>query len=216
MEDKIFEWCSSHYPLITGIVVLIAVTIFITWRISKAYNHWAQKIKENENHCSRIDQQIVPKLSEIDSSIRTINTTMSGLMIYLKGKDKGFDSNLFVSRSPIRLTELGHRVLDAIGGKVYVDSNKDELIRRMNEIGISTAFDSQQQAPNVILERFTHDSFKGIKDYMFNNPFYKENGDNNSEISVALDESTVAKLMGIYLRDVYLASRPDLNVEDIP
>jgi hypothetical protein len=208
MEDKVLDWCSGHFPLITSSLFFLIAVVVLTWRVSKRYNFWALKIKENEIHVGKIDAQILPQLSEINKSI-------NALMVYLKSKDITFDPYLFISKSPIRLTDAGKRVLAEIKGQEYVDKHKDALIQRMNAIGIKTALDSQQQAPIVIAEQFNDDSFSEIKNYIFNNPFIKYTREDGTLGSVALNLSTVASVMGIYLRDVYLATRADLNVEDI-
>lgn len=206
MEDLLFGWCFSHIPHITAAVVIIVLSIYLGWKANKSYNYWATKITTNELHANKIDAHIIPQLADIKTSLGT-------LLVYMKFKDNEFDPKLFMSKSPIRLTELGWKILEAIGGRKYVDDNADLLIQDMNAIGIKTALDSQTNAPIVITKHTNDDSFTPIKNYIFNNPFYRENDDNDT--SVPLDLSTVTTVMGIYLRDKYLETRKELNVEDI-
>ncbi len=211
MEDLVINWLKDHYPILLVTVLVVLIVGTITWKISQAYNHWAKKIKDTEAQCARIDASIMPKFQEIETSLNSINRSMNALVAYLKGRDNSFDSGLFVSRSPIRLTDLGSKILDVIGGKAYIDKKKTLLIERMNEMGIDSAFDAQEKAPIVILERMEDDDdFKSIKDYMYLNPFYKET---DLPDPVSLNTDTVSKIMGIYLRDVYLTTRPELKLD---
>jgi len=208
MQDIIVKWCSEHIPLITMFIATIVCVILGTLRVAKWYYSLEKQVKSFEKHGEKVEQEIIPALNDIKKSI-------SNLLIYLKSKDKSFDSNLFMSKSPIRLTPLGFEILNKIGGDKFVDDNKLILIERMNLRGINTALDSQIQAPAIIYEFHDDPSFKKIKDYIFNNPYYKGKNADGEDVEVALNLDSISNIIGIYLRDVYLDTRDDLNVEDI-
>ena len=80
---------------------------------------------------------------------------------------------------------------------------------------IKTALDSQIYAPIVISQVSNRSSFNPIKDFAFENPYYKEKDSNgNNTAFVRLDMDTITNIMGIYLRDKYLEKHPHLKPED--
>ncbi|MDP4252269.1 MAG: hypothetical protein Q8918_19395 [Bacteroidota bacterium] len=125
------------------------------------------------------------------------------------------DASLFLAQSLIELTELGERVLVAIGGKTFIDNNLQDLMNEMDMQDITTALDSQIYAPIVISQVSNRSSFNPIKDFAFENPYYKEkDSDGNDTASVRLDMDTIVNIMGIYLRDKYLEKHPHLKPGD--
>lgn len=213
MFDPIWNWLSTHCPVI--IVILLAVSI--TWYISSVIFHWTHRIKNTEKECAKIDAHITPQLITINNSLNTLNGSFNSLVVHLQAKDGTgtFPTQIFISKSPIRLTELGLEILSSIGGKSFVDNNIDLLINKMNTAGIKTALDSQTMAPIIINEISSADSFNDIKNYIYRNPFYKTTID-QKEVSVPLDMGMVSNIMGIYLRDKYLEKHTHLNPADIP
>lgn len=212
MTDEIVKWISAHYPLLFLILCVVVITVIITIR----YSNWSHRLKKTEAECEKIEKVLTPQLSSINSSLTTLSGSFNSLIVYLKGRHGEMDTSLFISKSPIQLTELGKRVLEAIGGREFIDNNLSELMNLMDAKGIKTALDSQTYAPVVINQISTQSSFNKIKDYAFKNPYYKEKAPDNSDIDVALDMGTITNIMGIYLRDKYLETHPHLKPEDIP
>ena len=210
MWEELFRWLDEHYH---GLAVFIAGMGVSTFFVS-LYFKWVHRIKRTEEKCVKIDNFVLPKLSTIGDSLLTLNTQFSNLLVYLKSKDEKMDLSTFRSRSPIQLTELGQRILIAVGGKEFIDTHVDELINDMNTYKVKTALDAQIFAPIVVSDHTGHDSFNGIKNYIFNNPFYKEKNTADEESSTALNLSAVSQIMGIYLRDKYLEKHPHLNPEN--
>ncbi|MDP1762474.1 MAG: hypothetical protein Q8L07_01220 [Sediminibacterium sp.] len=211
MLDEVLKWVEERYPKL----IIIALAIIITWVLAKIYYHWVNRLKKAEEECKKIEGHLTPQLASIGSSLNTLNGSFNSLIVYLKSKDGKMETSLFISKSPIQLTDLGKRILAAIGGEDFINKNIDELINSMNDEGIKTALDSQTMAPIVISKISNHNTFNAIKDYAFKNPYYKEIL-NNEEIAVPLDMGTISNIMGIYLRDKYLQRHPELNPADIP
>jgi len=211
MWGEVFKWISVHYPLLLALLAVIV----LTWTIAKQYYHWKKRIEKNEDECKKIDGQIIPQLTTISTSVTSLNGSFNSLVLHLQAKDGTLPAALFISKSPIRLTDLGIKILNDIGGKSFVDTHLGELIYRMNLREIKTALDSQTIAPFVITEMSNDASFKNIKDYIFRSPIFNAEIE-GKKISVQLDLTTVANIMGIYLRDEYLKLNPHLNPEDIP
>lgn len=212
MFEEALKLVGEHYPKLIIVISAIAAT----WVIAKFYYHWVNRLKKAEDECKKIDAHLTPQLASISSSLNTLNGSFNSLIVYLKSKDGKMETSLFISKSPIQLTELGKRILVTIGGENFVNENVDELITNMDAEGIKTALDCQTYAPIVISKISNHASFNKIKDYAFKNPYYKENLEDGQEITVPLDMGTISNIMGIYLRDQYLKRHPELNPDDIP
>lgn len=243
MADELFKWFSTHYPTFFLILACCAFAISVTAILSKKYFHWVTRIKNAEGECRKIDDHIVPQLVRINNSIDNLNSSVNNLkisfntlkgsvsalngsfnilkgsfnnlVVYLKSKDDKMDASLFLAQSPVELTELGKRVLAAIGGKIFIDNNLHDLLTGMDMQDIKTALDSQIYAPVVISQVSNRSSFNPIKDFAFENPYYKEkdsNGNDTALVRLAMD--TIANIMGIYLRDKYLEKHPYLKPGD--
>lgn len=102
-------------------------------------------------------------------------------------------------KSPISLTERGLGLLKNSGGEKFVDDNFDELLKKVDELKPTTAYDVQEDAKKVIEGLREDERLNPIKEFLFKD-------------GSSLDE--VATVMGIYLRDKVLKHK-DWNVEDI-
>ena len=60
------------------------------------------------------------------------------------------DASLFVSKSPIELTELGKKILISIGGRELIDNNLQMLLEELKLYNIRTPLDVQTYSPIVI------------------------------------------------------------------
>ncbi|MGH7240095.1 MAG: hypothetical protein ACREHG_08525 [Candidatus Saccharimonadales bacterium] len=196
--------------------MIVIIIIFATVFLCRKYFYWAIKINQSEKDCRKIDTDILPELKLISNNLSALTTSFNNFVFHLGAKNKDIAVALFVSKSPVRLTNLGVKILVVIGGKDFIDKNLDELLREMDKIGIKTALDSQTSAPLVINVISNKDSFKNIKDYIFKNPYYTEGPEGQGSLSIPLDMNTIQNIMGIYLRDKYLEKHPHLNPEDIP
>lgn len=82
--------------------------------------------------------------------------------------------------------------------------------------GVKTALDSQIIAPIVISKVSDDDNFKHIKDYLFNHPIFNATNEKGEDLPIYLSIKVISQVMGVYLRDKYLAKHPELNPDDIP
>jgi hypothetical protein len=174
MWDAIFTWVEKNYPIIG---LLIVVTI-VVWFIAKLYFNWTNRIKKTEGDCNSIGGN----LSALTNSISNLTISFNKLVIFLTTKHGKMDATLFISQSPIQLTELAKRVLNKVGGKDYIDKHSNELIKELESHNIKTALDAQDMAPIAISKFSNADSFKPIKDFIFRNTYYKEINNEGDEI----------------------------------
>jgi hypothetical protein len=212
MWNDVFKWIGLHYPVLGILIVAIATTIFLC----NKYFHWIHRIENAEKESNKIENKIIPELTDIKKSINELGVSFKGLLYYMQGKDSTFSADIFKTNSPITLTELGMNILKSFGGNEYIDTHTRELIADMESHNIKSALDSQVLAPLVIANHASQDSFKKIKDHLYNNPFYKYENQKGELISLQMDMQRVCQIMGIYLRDKYLAIHPEFKSEDIP
>jgi len=216
MANSFWAYLFNHWPGFACAALAVIGAIILTWRSLRKYFYWTAKVKANAEECKKIDSQILPELKTIATSINQLNGSFNNLIFHLGASDDKFNAALFVSKSPLRLTDIGLKVLEEIGGKKFIDENEAELIAEMDKVGIKTALDSQTSAPVIIGMASNNESFNHIKDFIFNHPNYKVNVEGKDEVTIPLSMNVIQNVMGIYLRDKYLAKHPELNPEDIP
>lgn len=203
MWSKAFDWIVEYAPGVALILFVIIVTAYACIKASKFYytrfkktEDISDKVKDLPEAVNRntenIEKQVIPKLDSISKALRTITSILYKKEIIDK-------TDLFEASSPVKLTKTGMVVLELIGGKQYVDDNSERLVQLMKEQNYKSALDVQNQANLLILEQAGTDDFVPIKDFIYQNPKYKD---------VALDMSTVVPVMGIYLRDKYFQKYP--------
>src|SRR5580704_5447225 len=168
MWGEIYKWLIEHVPL----VFIILAAIVLTWTLASQYFHSKHRIEKTEDEYKKIDGNIMPQLTSISTSFTSLSGSYNNLVIHLQSRDGSLNAALFMSKSPLRLTEMGEKILNDIGGKIYIDTYLDTLIKKMDLIGIKTALDSQTIAPLVITEMSNGTSFNDIKNYIFKNPIF--------------------------------------------
>ena len=127
---------------------------------------------------------------------------LHGRISCLEGKvETSQDLSKFIkTKSPFALTEEGKKLLEDSGGKLYIEQNKEELIKQIGAKNPNSAYDVQEYAKAVITEKSSDESFKEIKDYLFKN-------------GLTLD--LIVGVMGISLRDIALPEFPSFSITDI-
>ena len=206
MFSNLWEWLFDHYPQVLITLAIVVFAIIICYKIVKFYYTRFEKIEDisdkvktlpdivNRN-TENIEKQVIPKLNSISISLSLITCILFKKGIFDK-------TELFSITSPVILTEIGMEVLELIGGKQYIDSNSERLVEQIKEQKYKSTLDVQNQANLLILEQADSDDFVSIKNFIYQNPQYK---------TIVLDMSTVATVMGIYLRDKYFKKYPALK-----
>jgi hypothetical protein len=205
------KWICDNYPSVGVVVLFSGCLIYITLAIRKVFDRLVKVEQIGTSNKASIDTTINPKLEKIEKSIANIDKGLNALVLYLKTKDSNVDPQLFISRSPIQLTELGSEILNAMKGSGYIDSNLPKLISELELKAPQTALDVQANAEIVLFNCSTLPEFSDIKNYLYKNPVYRKEDDAKTEIK--LDLSVAIDLMAIYLRNKYLEKYPALNVD---
>jgi hypothetical protein len=104
--------------------------------------------------------------------------------------------------SPRQLNEEGLRLFKESGASNYLDSNKEKLLSLLSEISPKSALDVESSAIRVCLDASKEDDYIPIKNFLYNNPVFA-----NENIFIG----TIAFVMGIQLRNIYLSLHPELE-----
>lgn len=215
--SELLKWLRENNVVAFFILLLFIAAIVATVYIMKAIARFKKVEKEcdkisnlqdtaqiNGTISNRIEKNIDEKLlPKIDSIVTSIN----GLVLFLNTKHKDFKSEVFVVKSPVELSPIGMKILEDFGGKSYIDLYTEKLIKIMEQVPLKSALDVQNQATSVIFTQVDSDEFVAIKNYIFNNPIYRVDGKDIAN----LDISTIAQIMGIYLRNKYFEKHPELR-----
>lgn len=199
MIEKIFSYILEHFPFVGLAIGLIAITTLITIQAIKLLD----RIKKVEKSTHKSDHEVLPrldkKLDKIGDTLIGFKVSFAGLVSYLSAKDVEMDASLYVIQSPVKLSELGFKLLSEYRGKEYVDSNITSLLAALKERDLATALDVENQSITTILEFSETTGFSEIKNYLYFHPAYTVR---NTQYAFPL--ATLARIMGIYLRDIYL------------
>jgi hypothetical protein len=202
--------------VLTCCFIMLVIVVAITWRMASKYSHWAHRIKKTESDCAQIESHISPKLNDLHTSVNSMNKALTSLVVYLKTKDGKMDASLFQAFSPIRLTEAGEAVLNALDGKAIIENNLKELFANLEAQNVKTALDVQSFAPIVISILSNNSDFNRAKDYIYNHPVLNFTTSDGKELAIQLDSNTLNTVLGIYLRDKFLETHPGIipNLDD--
>lgn len=129
------------------------------------------------------------RLSEVSKSIAA-----------LKGSGKKFA----VKNSPRKLNGLGERVYREIEGEAFLEAHGARLAGMIAERKPKTAYDVERYATEACLRISDDDIFNGMKDFVYNAPSYKVEGEDGKEHPYDLTLEDVCFILSIPLRDRYL------------
>lgn len=213
MEDTLSSWLLKHYPTIFFMAFAAIVSIIITVKYMKFIKRLSSvektcgdlsgihedikiMIKTNTIIETKIDEVILPKISEFDKDIKS-------LIIHSKQYIDNNDS-MIKSNSPLSITDVGHEILVVSGGKKYVDDNKDFLFEEIRKLNSINELDIENYSYYLLVSNYMSPAYSEVKSFLYNNPKYIT----SSGVEVLLDEKKLARLIGLYLRDLYIKATP--------
>jgi len=221
IEDGLFDWAWQHMPHILFVVILMIATAWITAHFMILYHRFIL----TEHRCDDLRNKYIPdiykkinaienRLNAIEIRINILEDKLNALVVSV-GKismyiitEKGLGTNVFVADSPIELAKTGLEILDACGGKQYIENNLFHLIRAIEDRAPKSALDVQHYAHAVLTERSADDAFTVIKDYVFQNPVHFV----TPARRFILDIDTIVQIMAINLRNRYLETHRFLKL----
>lgn len=201
MLDEFGKYLWAHSP---GVCVLVSITIIVfilCWKMFRLYG----RLEKVEDHCSKI-QGINTDSASVKDQLTKISNSIDKLFVFLNQQHQNFPTELFVSKSPIQLTEFGEKVLVTFEGQSYIDTNLKSLISLMEKENFKSALDVQNFAQSILFSQTQNDGFTPIKNFIFNNPNLVL-GESRIDLTLPL----ALNLMSIYLRNKYFDVYPDLK-----
>lgn len=137
-------------------------------------------------------------------SLEKLMAKLDNIERVLIAKDKTLLDKFSVTHSPRQLNDAGEALLKDSGAKVLLEAELLRLIELIDKEEPHTALDVEQVSYRVLLSESGEAWFVPIKNFIYNNPVYRDS---------ALDVNTLCFVMGISLRNSYLARHPELLAE---
>lgn len=103
----------------------------------------------------------------------------------------------------IILNELGEQIYKEIAGEDFLTKHKELLFAMIEERQPKTAYDVEEASGAVCAMLTSEDIFNGMKDFVYNSPSYKIEGEGKESL-YDLTLRDVCFILSIPLRDMYL------------
>jgi hypothetical protein len=203
-------------------IVAVFAAFFIAWKIAAFYFTRFKKTEEKvadmdkkvaslpcENHKEQIGKS-ERTLNTIATQTASINSMVSEMSVWIMKKDKLMIPTLTAKKSPRRLTLPGETLLEVSGGKQCIDENKSFFVSELDGTSPMTPFDVEERSLDVILRNTGMAMFNPIKNYIYYSPEVVELVGEKVELSLF----SIAFVMSMYLRDLYLESHPEIIQEN--
>jgi hypothetical protein len=209
---KLWHFC----PFLAIAIILIIATVVVVRRIDKflykKIDPLEDRVKEHEKVIDKYNELSNCRVhtSDIDytkKNIASIEKSLSYIMgaldsLKIPAKDGASPSvPLTQTRSPRQVTEPGHELLELCGAKQLFADKMDVFVSKLEEVEPKTALDVESQALKVLWALTDEDYFNRIKNYLYNNPKFKD-----GEVNL----TTVCMLMSLELRNEYLKRHPEV------
>lgn len=184
----------TFYVILIGIVAIVAVrvTSFYHTKIKAV----ADKVKDADckRHGAAIDgfeattMKILSKIDFVEKAL-------------VAQKPELLDS-FSRANSPRQLNALGVSLMSDSGADEILDEHKADLILQMEEMKPNTAYDVEQNAYAVLIMNTDQQWFNPLKEFVFNNPIYREN---------SMSLGAICFVMSLRLRDYYFENHPEME-----
>lgn len=209
MEDALFKMVFDNIPTIGMCIVFIGCTWWVRG-VFMDFKYRLLKIESDIAQLARNQLAFDKRLTNLENRMINFENRMINLehnfdllITHLKATrllDQGF-----LTRSPIELSDVGKSILLATGGKDYVDRNVDILVAEIEKKAFKSPLDVQHYCHRLMFNGSYADEFMPVKDYVFNHPVYKTEG----QEPVALDLLLAIRIMAVYLRNQYFDRHPE-------
>ncbi|MCK5136973.1 MAG: hypothetical protein KAR19_14400 [Bacteroidales bacterium] len=132
-------------------------------------------------------------LQSFSSKLTKMSSNVDRIVGHLFKGDIG--NQITKEGSPLILTEFGVELIEVSGGKDYIDDHFDELYG-LFEFDLDNSYlDIQTNCYAIIRASSERQSFKKVKDFIYNNPTYQ---------GAAISLFVMVEAIGIYLRDLVI------------
>lgn len=206
--DAVFSWLLDKAPVI-GIIVAVAVAAWLVSRYFKKLEDSRKKVDALPCDAHKND---IDRLSRMEAKVDSIVEQVSDISKWIMHLDEGMIDSLARKCSPMSMTKIGRDLFNDSGAKKTMDENADFLLSELEIRNPQTPFDVEDEALSVLLANMSHPMFNEIKSYLYYKPgritFTDENGESKD---VRVSMFGIVRLMGLDLRDRYLARHPEIK-----
>jgi len=218
--DILFNFFAERWPEMTVIVALLAMTSLAAWKLSK-YHSSMESAKDRvdnlpcEAHKDRLDdhKERFAKIESLRTVVDSTNEIVTEISKWIANRDKKMIDTFVQKRSPYRITNIGHQILDRSGGKKAIDDNLDFYIGELEALNLKTPYDVEDKSASIVFRNLSHDMFNEIKNFIYYSSDKIEMTDTDTgekkEVEVALH--AILNVMGVYLRDKYFEKHPEIE-----
>ena len=216
--NAIVNFLLEHWPWVTITAVLIVLAVYVCIKASKWYYG---RFVPTEKKANDADSKL-GDLNELSKTVgnlpcaehgKTFSEIMESLVeirAFLMARNPKTATMFALKHSPLQLNEAGEKLLEDIGGKDFLEENKDFLIAGIEEKTPKTALDAEESALEVLFAHLDDDMFNGMKKWVYNSPSRKMMiDDKEQDYTVTMND--VCFVLSLPLRDMYLELHPDLQ-----
>jgi hypothetical protein len=247
--DAVIEFIMKRWPDIGVILMLMIFASIAVWKISKyhmsiedakkkvnslpceAHKNRLNEIKslqEIANSTYKSVNNLTTKFVRLDAGFSKLNNTFEDVNVkvadisqWIMKTDNSMIDTLLKKTSPYSITPIGYDILKLSGGEDAVDNNLDFFIDELKKINPETPFDVEEKSISIILNNTSKECFNPIKNYVYYSPKKIEVDDpeTGGKREVQISFHAILNVMGVYLRDKYLAKYPEIekcNLSHIP
>ncbi len=216
--NAIVNFLLEHWPWVTITAILVVLAVYVCIKASKWYfgRFVPTEKKANVAESKLSDLNDLAKTvgnlpcSKHDESFGKIMEAITEIRAFLMTKNPKTATMFAIKHSPLQLNEAGKELLEDIGGKAFLEENKDLLIASIEEKTPKTALDAEESALEVLFAHLDDDMFNGMKKWVYNSPSRKVEIDGEEkDYSVTIND--VCFVLSLPLRDMYLELHPELQ-----
>lgn len=175
MIQSITSFICQHPDVFITILILLGTAIY-------TFGRFSERIKHLEKESGSID-------SKLDTLINCFNRLI-GKLENIKELKGVLDNIYYQVSSPKTLTDAGKQMMKDSGLEDFINQNKEELMKKVNETKPKTEYDIEQNSSNIMLSLSNDSRINQIKDYAFKN---------GKDLNLMLMAS------GLYLRDIVIS-----------
>ena len=222
---EIIKYIIENFPQIASYVIatvcaatisiLVYKYIFLTHK--KVHNlpcasHNNNLLEINTNH--RI---LIEKIDDIRQLNIDKFTVMEELSAWVMKKDQAM-IDVLKKRSPLSMTPVGKTIFERMPTKKLVDDYREYLLREVEQEDPKTAFDVEDISFKIMLRHINHPMFNELKEYLYYSPekVNIEDPETGNGVEVEVNMSMAMRLMGVYLRDLYLEQPANRSLRESP
>jgi hypothetical protein len=156
-------------------------------------------------------------MDRLDDLAKSTNKIVVEISKWVMKQDKTMIDTL-QKGSPYRIMPHGYALLNESFAKKCVDENFSFFKERINNRKPETELDVENAAISLTAGSMDESFMNPVKEFLYNSPEKiklkaKDDGENEAEKEMVISSFLLNQLIGIYVRDKYLALFPDTKTK---